>query len=128
MLFGKRSVLPWTPSAFLAAARLICLRLWLRWAKSYWAQTYDCSPWLSWRWQRHIRKWPCLEQPPTCSGSSMVVVFSDRYSWKGELRRGERKVALLSEMSESVRSELKEWKVSKDEVKYLILSLEKMSA
>lgn len=44
------------------------------------------------------------------------------------MHRGERKAALLSAMSESVQSELKERKVSKDGVKYLILSLEKMSA
>lgn len=41
---------------------------------------------------------------------------------------GERKAAALSEMTESIQSELKEHKVSKEGVKYLILNLEKMSA
>lgn len=40
----------------------------------------------------------------------------------------ERKAAVLSEMTESIQSKLKEHKVSKEGVKYLILNLEKMSA
>lgn len=41
---------------------------------------------------------------------------------------GDRKAAVLSEMTESIQSKLKERKVSKEGVKYLILNLEKMSA
>lgn len=57
----------------------------------------------------------------------MVAVFSDRYSWKPELHGGEGKAVVLSEMTESIQSKLKERKVSKERVKYLILNLEKMS-
>lgn len=41
---------------------------------------------------------------------------------------GGRKAAVLSEMTESFQSELKEHKVSEEGVEYLILNLEKMSA
>lgn len=41
---------------------------------------------------------------------------------------GERKAAVFSEMTESIQSKLKEHKVSEEEVEYLILNLEKMSA
>lgn len=40
---------------------------------------------------------------------------------------GEGNAVVLSEMTESIQSKLKEWKVSKERVKYLILNLEKMS-
>lgn len=50
------------------------------------------------------------------------ILLETRVAWGGG------KTAVLSEMTESIQSKLKEHKVSEEEVEYLILNLEKMSA